>query len=466
MTTTRYVPFQNTHSPFQVPARFENPARASRGNKRTYLGMGSCMDEGIGNITAALKARPGMWENTLLLFSADNGGEITTGGNNYPLRGGKYTDFEGGTRNVAFASGGFLPAALRNGSSDALLHVADVWATFAALAGDAAPTADARTAAWNAAHPEDAVPVADGVDASAVFRVPGAPSGRAELPLSLTALIDASGHKIVTEKGGGRNFYTARDWPAFDGNGSAVPKEPAPACTPFCIFDVENDPNERHDLAGTPAGAALAATLQPRLAALAATHWETGDHAYLGEYTNCTTMAAYKASHQGFLGPVCYPCLNPPCGGAPTPAPAPPTPPPPAPTPGMQLQRNGDAAACLAPADSSKKAAVALANCSTATADWQLKPAAAEAAAAEVVSWQGLCLRPDAAAVEKGKCAAGVSVYVGKCSDKCPGVQLSGGKLQSTGCAGFCVVPGAAGGSFVLGACSDAGSDGWAAVQP
>ena len=37
-----------------------------------------------GKVTAALKAA-GMWSNTLLVFSADNGGEITAAGNNFPL---------------------------------------------------------------------------------------------------------------------------------------------------------------------------------------------------------------------------------------------------------------------------------------------------------------------------------------------------------------------------------------------
>ena len=130
-----YIAFQNTHSPFQVPARFRNTSVATLKNKQTYLAMGSFLDQATANITAALKAR-GLWENTLLLFSADNGGEIGDAGNNYPLRGGKYTDFAGGTRNVAFAAGGWLPDELRGTSTDELLHVADVWATFSALAGD------------------------------------------------------------------------------------------------------------------------------------------------------------------------------------------------------------------------------------------------------------------------------------------------------------------------------------------
>ena len=43
--------------------------------------MVSAMDESLGNMTAALK-RAGMWEESLLLFSADNGGDGTK--NNFP----------------------------------------------------------------------------------------------------------------------------------------------------------------------------------------------------------------------------------------------------------------------------------------------------------------------------------------------------------------------------------------------
>ena len=43
-----------------------------------------------------------MWDNSLVVFHSDNGGEIIfkgiCGGNNWPLRGGKFSNFEGGIR--------------------------------------------------------------------------------------------------------------------------------------------------------------------------------------------------------------------------------------------------------------------------------------------------------------------------------------------------------------------------------
>lgn len=64
-----------------------------------------------------LLKRKGMWDNLLFVFSTDNGGPIyyngSAGANNYPLRGGKMNNFEGGIRGNAFVSGGFLPPSVR-----------------------------------------------------------------------------------------------------------------------------------------------------------------------------------------------------------------------------------------------------------------------------------------------------------------------------------------------------------------
>ncbi len=58
-----------------------------------------------------------------------------SGANNYPLRGGKTGNFEGGVRANAFVSGGLVPAARRGTKEDGLIAIEDWYATFCSLAG-------------------------------------------------------------------------------------------------------------------------------------------------------------------------------------------------------------------------------------------------------------------------------------------------------------------------------------------
>lgn len=73
--------------------------------------MVNYLDTAVGHIVDALQAK-GMWENTLWVFQSDNGGPSFTGdnhtANNYPLKGAKYTNWQGGIRVNAFVAGGYL----------------------------------------------------------------------------------------------------------------------------------------------------------------------------------------------------------------------------------------------------------------------------------------------------------------------------------------------------------------------
>merc|ERR550537_2159035 len=95
------------------------------------------MDEVVGNVTQALKAK-GMCENTLVVMSSDNGGPVDlaeNAANNWPLRGGKYSMFEGGIRVNAFVSGGFIPEPVRGTKLDGMIHISDWYGTLCGLAG-------------------------------------------------------------------------------------------------------------------------------------------------------------------------------------------------------------------------------------------------------------------------------------------------------------------------------------------
>eukprot|EP00662_Eupelagonemidae_sp_cell21_P057432 gene57432-biopygen35817 len=66
-----------------------------------------------------------MWGSTLVIFSADNGGETMDAGNNLPLRGTKFTLWEGGLRTAAFVAGPLIPPAKRGGVYAGMVHNVD-----------------------------------------------------------------------------------------------------------------------------------------------------------------------------------------------------------------------------------------------------------------------------------------------------------------------------------------------------
>ena len=68
--------------------------------------MVSVADNVTGHVVQLLKEKK-MWDNTLMVVSADNGG-APCAGSNFPLKGSKMTMFEGGIRALAFANGGVL----------------------------------------------------------------------------------------------------------------------------------------------------------------------------------------------------------------------------------------------------------------------------------------------------------------------------------------------------------------------
>ena len=63
--------------------------------RKKYLALITGLDHVIGKIVNKLK-ETGLYENTFILFSSDNGGDVGEG-NNHPRRGGKASLFEGGS---------------------------------------------------------------------------------------------------------------------------------------------------------------------------------------------------------------------------------------------------------------------------------------------------------------------------------------------------------------------------------
>jgi arylsulfatase A-like enzyme len=143
------------HAPYLAPqaaqdryaATIEDPVR------RTYAAMITSLDDQVGRIVAALERR-GLRDNTLIVFTSDNGGprnavvasgahsreERAAGGveegslpaSNGQLRGGKGSLYEGGVRVPAIFN---WPGTLKPGVSSEPLHMVDLMPTALALAG-------------------------------------------------------------------------------------------------------------------------------------------------------------------------------------------------------------------------------------------------------------------------------------------------------------------------------------------
>lgn len=105
-----------------------------RGNnlRQTYSAMVSSMDLWIGKIINALKSN-GIHDNTLIWFLSDNGGISSYGGDNFPLRGGKHSQWEGGVRSISFVN---WPGKIKPGTeSKQLTSYIDVFPTLEKIVG-------------------------------------------------------------------------------------------------------------------------------------------------------------------------------------------------------------------------------------------------------------------------------------------------------------------------------------------
>ena len=165
-----YVPFHNVHTPLDErdefvdqptkldPERegrwlnednicwFNDPAgtiqKETDPEKRLLLASAYHLDHAVGEIVKALD-RTGQRENTLILFSSDNGPQGSWGGNAYPddlkltdfnqpipMRGKKIDVWEGGIHVPGIAN---WPGKIRAGEIDEVVHIVDWFPTLAKL---------------------------------------------------------------------------------------------------------------------------------------------------------------------------------------------------------------------------------------------------------------------------------------------------------------------------------------------
>ncbi|MES2921838.1 MAG: arylsulfatase [Verrucomicrobiota bacterium] len=128
-----YVPFNGVHAAHQVPDRYLALYPNLTGDRKIYAAMVSALDDAVGTIAKAI-ADENLGENTLIVFSSDNGGP-TPGpiSDNGKLRARKGSVYEGGVHVAAFAT---WPGKIKpNSSIRTPLHITDWYPTLLALAG-------------------------------------------------------------------------------------------------------------------------------------------------------------------------------------------------------------------------------------------------------------------------------------------------------------------------------------------
>ncbi|MCB1234807.1 MAG: sulfatase-like hydrolase/transferase [Verrucomicrobiae bacterium] len=132
-----YVPHLAVHAPFQPPNRPDpkvTKEHMTDGSRADYKAMLEKVDEGIGMFLDELETA-GVADNTLIVFSSDNGGERWA--DNRPLFHHKATLWEGGIRVPCLLR---WPAKLPKGKvSPQMAITMDLSATFAAVAGAEPP---------------------------------------------------------------------------------------------------------------------------------------------------------------------------------------------------------------------------------------------------------------------------------------------------------------------------------------
>ncbi|MEZ5352167.1 MAG: sulfatase-like hydrolase/transferase [Bryobacteraceae bacterium] len=128
-----YVPFNAPHSPLQAPqALIDRYAGVKDEKRRVFSAMVDSMDQQVGAILGALD-QEAIARDTIVLFFSDNGGPTNLGARNTPLRGAKASVFEGGIRVPAVLR---WPGRVEAGSKSTQVMAAwDAFPTLAAAAG-------------------------------------------------------------------------------------------------------------------------------------------------------------------------------------------------------------------------------------------------------------------------------------------------------------------------------------------
>eukprot|EP01008_Symbiontida_sp_HLA12_P002293 NODE_370_length_960_cov_207.169654_g363_i0.p1 GENE.NODE_370_length_960_cov_207.169654_g363_i0~~NODE_370_length_960_cov_207.169654_g363_i0.p1 ORF type:complete len:305 (+),score=56.67 NODE_370_length_960_cov_207.169654_g363_i0:106-915(+) len=216
--------------------------------------MHSAVDSVVTNVTNALKTK-GMYANTVFILSTDNGGTfehtgVVPGSSNYPLRGHKYSYFEGGIRGAAFVHSPLLPQSVVGTRTMAgPMHISDWYATFCALAGISADDGYEKA-------PLDGVNIWPLIVGNTTVRPAvawqGGP-GQGELMYGIgggkAGALRKGPYKLIVGGQAGKTDGWSAQYP---GSTPIVPPPHDTACGKApCLFNVEDDQREMNDLSAT-----------------------------------------------------------------------------------------------------------------------------------------------------------------------------------------------------------------------
>jgi len=202
-----YLAHWGIHTPLQAAkADYDSLSHIKDHRKRVYAAMIKSMDRSVNKVMQALKDN-GLEENTMVIFTSDNGGAGYVGlpDINKPYRGWKITLFEGGTHVPYFVK---YPKAIKAGTkNDMPVSHMDIYSTVAAAAGAKIPTDR----------------VVDGVD----------------LIPYVNNQVEGQPHDQIVWRSGQYQALRTKDWKLqVEGVRNKT-----------WLFDLKNDPTEQHNIA-------------------------------------------------------------------------------------------------------------------------------------------------------------------------------------------------------------------------
>ncbi len=236
-----YLAYNAPHTPIQPPDdwldRVKGREPGIEDRRARLVALIEHLDAGIGQVVQALK-ETGLYENTLLVFTSDNGGQDSAGASNGPLRGAKQEMYEGGIKVPAAV---VWPARIAPGSrSDLVALSMDLFPTTLEAAG---------------------ISVTHYIEGRSFF---SALTGGAALPERTLVFVRREGNNRYM----GQTIWAVRrgDWKLLQN----TPFEP------FRLYNLAEDPQEQRDLADQNQAVydELAAALRAHIQQSGAVPWQ------------------------------------------------------------------------------------------------------------------------------------------------------------------------------------------------